>query len=126
MMPSSAELARMRSDMEDATLPDTCNILSLTQASDNEGGLIDTWGTATANVACRLDSVLTGGVGLYGTEQNRVASIKPYSTWTISLPHGTAITAANRVECNSSTFNVVEVDSARSWLANVRATLERV
>ena len=126
MIPDAKELARMRSDMQNYTLPDVCNILSLTQTSDGEGGLTDTWGTATANVACRLDLFTSRGVGIIGAEMVRSASIKPYSTWILSVPNGTTLTSAHRIECNGDTFNVIEVDASRSWGGNVRATLERL
>ncbi len=126
MMPDAAELARMRADMQAATLPDTCNILSLTRTPDGEGGWTDTWGTASASISCRLDLVITRGVGFIGSEQIQSASLKPYSSWVLSVPHGTAITSANRVEVGSDTFNVVECDASRSWAGNVRATLERL
>jgi head-tail adaptor len=112
--------------MEAATLPDVCNILSVTRTSDGQGGFTDTWGTATANVKCRLDLFTSRGVGLVGIEMLKSASLKPFSTWILSVPNGTTLTAAHRVEVGSDTFNVIEVDAGRSWGANVRATLERV
>lgn len=126
MMPSAAELARIRADMEDATLPDTCNILSLSQVSNGEGSMVDTWGTAFASVACRLDLFTSRGVGIIGMEQVQAGALKPYSTWILSVSYGTALTSANRVEVGSGTYNVVEVDAGRSWGGNVRATLEKV
>lgn len=126
MMPDAAELARMRADMQAATLPSTCNILSLTRTPDGEGGWTETWGTVTANVACRLDLVITRGVGFIGSEQLQGAALKPYTSWVLSAPHGTALTDANRVEVSGDTFNVVECDASRSWGGNVRATLERL
>src|SRR5512138_3781816 len=98
MMPSAAELARIQADLEAATLPDTCNILSVTQTRDAEGGITDTWGTATANLACRLDSLASRGLVSAGAEQVVGASLKPYNAWTLTLPHDTTITEANRVE----------------------------
>lgn len=125
MIPSAAELARMRADMENVTLPDTCNILSVTKVSDGQGGVTETWGTAIASVACRLDLFTSRGVGIIGSETVVGAALKPYSTWILSVPYGTALTSANRVEVDSNTYNVVEVDAGRSWGGNVRATLEK-
>lgn len=124
VMPSPAELRRLRADIEDAVLPSVGNILSATETRDGEGGITLTWGTALANVACRLDSVKKNfGVGI---EAEHAASIKPYSTWILTLPYGTAITTYNRFEFGSDTYNVIEVNSNSSWLPNVRATLERI
>jgi head-tail adaptor len=124
MMPSTDELTRIRADMVDATLPSTGNILSLTRTSDGQGGFTDTWGTATASVACRLD-LMTRNLRI-GIESVNAMSIKPYSAWVLSLPNGTVITAANRFEFGDDVYNVVEVNDNSSWLANVRATLEKV
>jgi hypothetical protein len=126
MMPDAKELARIRADMQNYTLPDVGNILQKTQVSDGEGGITDTWGTVTANVPCRLDLVISRGVGLIGMETVQAAALKTYSSWIVSLPHGTAIKTANRFEKGGETFNVVDVDAPRSWLGNVRATLEKV
>lgn len=126
MMPSAAELTRIRADMEDATLPDTGNILSVTQTADGEGGYSESWGTATAGVACRVDLFTSRGVGIIGMEQVQAGAIKPYSTWILSVPYGTALTSANRFEHGGNTYNVIEVDAGRSWGGNVRATLEKI
>jgi hypothetical protein len=125
MMPSSAELARIREDMQATTLPDVGNILALSQ-SRSGGRVTETWGTVTVNVPCRVDLFTSRGVGIIGSEKLQSAAIKPYSTWILSVPHGTAITNANRFEFNGNTYNVTEVDTGRSWGANVRATLEKV
>lgn len=124
MMPDAKELRQLRDDIESATLPDTGHILSLTRTSDGRGGWTETWGTATANVACRLDLVQRNfGVGI---ESVNVASIKPYSTWILTLPHGTAITSAHRFEFGNDTYSVIEVNVNSSWMGNVRATLEKI
>ena len=43
---TTAEITQMRTDVE-TLLPDVGDVLSLTQASDGQGGFTDTWGTAT-------------------------------------------------------------------------------
>ncbi len=126
MMPTAAELARIQDDLEAVALPDTCNILSLTRTSDGQGRWTETWGTATANVKCRLDSQASRGLVTAGAEQVVSASLKPYSDWVITLPHDTIITEANRVQVGSDTFNVTAVDKGQSWGVNVRAMLEKV
>jgi hypothetical protein len=126
MMPSSAELARIRADMEDATLPDVCNILSLSQTSDGQGGLTDTWTAAYTNIPCRLDLFTSRGVGLIGAEIVVGAALKAYTTWILSVPHGTVLTSGDRVSVSGNTYNIIEVDSGRSWGGNVRATVEKL
>ena len=115
---TTAELTQMRADI--ATLmPDTCNILSLTTTSDGQGGYTETWGTATANVSCRLDK-------RSGREAVSAGAVRTFGTWVLTLPHNTTITAAYRVEHGSVTYSVVHVDSDKSWIASVRAELEQI
>jgi hypothetical protein len=105
----------------DELLPDTGNILSATQTPDGQGGYTTTWGTASANVACRLDP---------GRKQNYEAVagavLAPYSWWQLSLPYDVTITEQNRFEVNGVTYNVVHVDNGKSWALNRRAVLTRV
>ena len=119
---TSAELAQMRDDIE-LLLPDTCAILSVTRASDGQGGWTDTWGTATASVKCRLDAI-----NPKGRNQELVigGAVKPFHTYVLSLPHGTSITTANRVEVSGQTFSVTGVDLGKSWSAVVRCIVEIV
>ena len=124
VMPDLRELRRLRHDLEAATLPDVGNILSLTRTSDGRGGWTETWGTVTANVKCRLELVQRN-LGI-GVENVANASIRPYSSWILTLPHGTTFTTANRFEYGGETYNVTEVNANSSWLADVRATLEKI
>ena len=116
---TDAELESMRGAIEEL-LPDTCNILSVTQASDGQGGMIDTWGTATAGAACRLDQARPGTEAIFS------ASVQPFHGYVLTVAHDTTITTGNRVACNSQTFNVVSVDLAKSWDGSRRAYLERI
>ena len=116
---SSSEVTAMRSTLEGHALPDTCNILSVTQTADGQGGFTDAWGTATAGVACRLDNTssreLLSGDG-----------IQHFTGWMLTLPQSTSIAAGNRVEIGSDTYNVVGFDDGKSWKISLRAKLERV
>jgi head-tail adaptor len=114
---SAAELAAIRTDIE-TLLPDTCNILTRTLTPDGSGGQTETWGTATASVACRLDPAR-------GREAEIGGQTEPFYGFILTLPHGTALTALQRVELNSETFAVVSVDTGKSWSASVRGYLER-
>lgn len=121
MLPSTSELERIRSDLENSLLPDTCNILTVTRTSDGQGGFTEAWGTATAstNVACRLD-------GINATEVVAGAGLQAFHTYVLTLPHDTTITTADRVEVGDDTFNITSVDQTKSWSACVRAWLERL
>jgi hypothetical protein len=128
-MLTSAELARIRTDIE-RLMPDTCTILSLTAVSDAQGGFTETWGTATANVKCRLDAAQQGR----GQEALEAGAITPFTYWMLTLPHGTSISTEQRVVVvtagsganSGGTFNVQAVDSGKSWSGCVRATLGKL
>ncbi len=116
---SAAELAQMRTDLEAYALPDTCTILSVTQTPDNEGGMTESWGTATASVACRLDA-------RGGGRADVATSLTPYSSWMLTLPQSATIVAGNRVVHGGYTYAVMAVGDDPSWPVCLRATLERV
>ena len=121
---TTAEITQMRTDVE-TLLPDVGDILSLTQASDGQGGFTDTWGTATANVACRLDPLM-GHTMVGSMETMAGAAIQPYSRFTLTVPNGTAITAANRFLLSGTSYNVISLDTGRSWNLCKRMIVEKV
>ena len=115
---TARELAQMQADIYDL-LPDTCDILSVAYTSDSEGGFAEAWGTATANVKCRIDyrsgrETLTGG------------AIQPYSKAVISLPYSTAISLTNRVKSGDYIWAVKSINDGQSWKAVKRVEMERV
>lgn len=113
---SATELAQMRDDLDDL-LSDSCNILSLTRTSDGAGGWSETWGTATASVACRVD---------HKTAKEQLASgeLRTYQTTMMTLAYDKTITTANRVEIASNTYAVTGVNYSQSWIATKRVNLE--
>lgn len=115
---SAGELAQMRADVVNL-MPDTCDILSVAYTRDGEGGLVETWGTATAGVACRIDYVR-------GDEQIAGGALQSYRRAMISLPYDTALTTTNRIYTDGRTYSVVSVNSGQSWKVAVRAELEVV
>ena len=115
---TTAELAQIRSDIADL-LPDTGHILSLTQVSDGQGGFTDTWGTATANVACRVDAQS-------GKEALESAAIQPFHRYMLTVPYDTTITTANRFYHSTTTYNIISVNDDQSWKGDKRAVLEKL
>jgi hypothetical protein len=116
---SAADLAQMRTDLENVTLPDSCAILSVTTAADGEGGMTEAWGTATASIACRLTAQ-------GGGKSDVAVSLEPYSTSILTIPQSGTVTAGDRIVHNGYTYAVTAVDDDSSWLACKRATLEWV
>lgn len=117
---STAELEQMRKDLK-MLMPAKCNILQATNAPDGAGGVSTTWGTATAgqDVACRLDP-------LRGREQMESYQMQAYQGYMLTLPHGTTITAQNRVEIGSNLYEVLSVDAEKLWSASVRCIVEAI
>lgn len=112
---NDADLTWMREEVEN-TLPDTCNILSVTKTSNGQGGFTQSWGTAVASVACRVDAMKQADAVTVVGEAGRV-----YNRFVVTMPHDTAITAANRIEANGYTLAVETVDPAKSEIACLRA-----
>lgn len=115
----SAEMLAMMQARINQLLPDTCDILSATNAPDGFGGITETWGTATAGVACRLDKK-SGG------EQVSGGAIQAYTGWVMSMPYSVTVTAANRLLHNGITYAVTSVNNDASWKAVTRCEVEKV
>lgn len=116
---TSAELAQIRADI--ATLfPEMCTILSLTKTSDGEGGWTDSWGTATANVPCRID------FGSPSKEQMANNELKPFMQGIVSMAYDVVVTEQNRILLNGTTYSVTGVNSGQSWIGSKQVTVQRV
>ena len=115
---TARELAQMREDIEDL-MPDTCDILSVAYTSDGEGGMTEAWGTALADVNCRIDY-------RSGSEKMTGGAIQPYNKAVISLPYTTALTTKHRVKLDDFVWAVLSVNEGQSWDVVRRAELERV
>ena len=115
-MLDASMLAAMREAIDDL-LPDTCNILSVTRTADGKGGWTETWGTASASVACRLDMKS-------GMEQVQGGGVQPYKSYMLSLPYSTTITTDYRVVHSGITYEVKTVNTSQSWIAVRRVELE--
>ena len=118
---TARELAQMQADINDLleSTNTTCDILSVAYTADGEGGMAETWGTATAGVHCRIDyrsgrETMTGG------------AIQPYNKAVLSLPYNTPISTTNRVKSGDYTWAVKSLNDGQSWQAVKRAELERV
>lgn len=119
---SAADLEMMRGIIEE-TLPDTCNILSESLTSDGQGGVTSTWGTATANAACRLDLQTDTR---FGDLVQAGGALRKQQRPVLSLSHDVTIEAGNRVEIGGATYTVISTNVNTSWKAVARATLELI
>ena len=116
MLPAN-ELAQLRSDIL-ATLPDTCDILSVTRTSDSNGGWTEAWGTASEAVACRMDHKV-------GREMLSGGAVQTYQGNMLTLPYDATVSTANRILYGGNYYNVLAV-SEGSALAVLRVMVERV
>lgn len=119
-MLNTSDLAYMRDSLEQL-LPDTCVILSPTNASDGQGGWATTWGTVAANVKCRIDP---GNKEMY--ERVTGAALQPFSWWQLTLSWDQAIDVTYRVVVNGNTYNVVNHDDNKSWAGTLRVAVMKV
>lgn len=113
-------LTAMRDAIEQL-LPDTCDILSVTNTPDGMGGVTQTWGTATASVPCRVD-LMTNAMN----EMVKGAAVNAYPQYMLSVPYDTTIAVENRILHNGITYAVVKINTSQSWKAVGRAVLELV
>lgn len=103
---STLELAVMRANANDY-LPNTAVIHRLTQASDGQGGFTDTW-AAAGTVSCRI-SPSGGG------ERSVAEKLANVSSWTVTLPHSTVVTTADRLVIGSRTLRIDAMMAPHSW-----------
>jgi head-tail adaptor len=116
---TAAEIANMRTSYDDVALPDTCNILSVTDTSDGQGGITQAWGTTYIGTACRLDTTR-------GYETVQGGAVQAFRQYVLHLPYNTPITEANRVEVGSYTYSIVSVDYGKSWMLDTSCEVERI
>lgn len=117
-MLTDKDLLYMRQTLNE-TLPDTCNLLTVTLTSDGQGGYTEAWGTAVSSVACRLDYKV-------GDERVFGSSVKPYTGWMVTLPYDKTATNEYRIEVGSTTYSVEAVDNNKSWDAVLRCKVNEL
>jgi len=104
-------------------LPDTCNVLSVTRTPDGMGGNTETWGTASSSISCRVD--LDQGQTA-GMERVTADSLRPYTTYILSIPYDTTVTEQSRIEHSGATYAITSVNTEQSWMAVKRCRMEIV
>ena len=115
---SNRDLASIRQAAAEL-LPDRCHLLTKTTVSNGQGGQTATWGTASANVPCRLDM-------MHGMETLTGGALQQYTGYMLSMPHDTTITQSYRVLLNDITYAVKAVNTNQSWPVVKRVELEKV
>ena len=114
----TAMLAAMRVAIS-TLLPDTCNICTITNAPDGEGGVTTTRGTSGTSISCRLDVI-------QGREQVTGGAVQPYTSYMMSLPYDTTVNPSNIIEHNGINYAVKPSNVNQSWIAVKRVELEKL
>jgi hypothetical protein len=117
---TATELAQIRADVADL-LPDTGGaILSTVRVSDGAGGWTETDGTVTSGLAYRLDPVR-------GAQTVSGGALQSFHTFMLTLPYDVTLTAEHRFRASDGqTYDVVSVDSGKSWDVATRAQVEKI
>ena len=118
---TATELSVMRSSIA-LLMPDTCNVVSITNAPDGEGGVTQTRGPTGTSIACRLDVKQGNTTG----EQVTGGAIQPYISYMLSLPYDSTVAPSDLIEHGGVDYMVKTINRNQSWKAVVRVELERV
>lgn len=113
---SANELAQMRRDQDRTLLHETCTLLTAASSTNAIGERTLTWGTAGTAVPCRLmpTPMLPWARGVAG-------QVATQAYWSLTLPHGTAISPGDRVVIDAVTYEV-----SQSWDEETFKTASRV
>jgi hypothetical protein len=119
-MLTAADLSYMR-DSTELLMPDTCNIITITNTPDGAGGQTQTRGTSSA-VAFRLDVISKMGTG----ESVSAGAVQAFMSYKGSLPYDTTVTTDNQILHNGVFYAVTLVNTNQSWIAVKRVDLEKI
>jgi hypothetical protein len=117
---TAGELAAMRGDIE-LLMPDLCQIITITNTADSEGGVTTSRATATA-IDCRLDAVQGVSTG----EQRTGGAIQAYQSYMLSIPYDSVVLPENEILISGVNYAVKSINRGQSWKAVVRVELERL
>src|SRR5690242_8333550 len=121
-MLAAADLDGMRATL-DASLPDTCAIVSGATVPDGAGGSVPVDPESSATVACRVSPASELVRQAEAVEAARIASQAP---WVITFPHGTSVSEDDRVTSGGRTFEVAAVFGPRSFSIDVRVLCREI
>lgn len=116
-----ADLAGMR-EVQERALPGSAVIERKTLAPDGMGGLTEQW-TVIGTAPARLSSQNSRAVAESGANGAQVLSL---THWYVTMPVGTAVTAADRLVVGGQRYEVTEVNNGEHWQTAVRCAVQRV
>ena len=115
---SASDMAYVRAQAETA-LPDIITIERLSQVDDGAGGQTERWDPVYIDVAARL-AERTGREGIIAAREAVAAE------WVLTLPYDQDITEKDRVIHVGLTYEVVFVNTGRSFDTVRRCFLARI
>lgn len=115
------ELAEIRTIANQA-LPDIAIVHRQSLTDDLSGGKLAIW-TPAESVACRLSAV---NVSTRARDAVIGGRIDPAEGWIVSLPVETSINESDRLEINSTLYEVISAKDRRSYDVNLRLICKRV
>ena len=119
-MLTTREVLRLRANIKTA-LPDTAAIVRDTLASDGQGGYTVTTAGTIATVSCRVASM-----GSSSWERQFADRIGTSANYILTMPHGTDVTAKDRIVVSGRTFEVVGLAPRVAWSLAVRVVATEV
>jgi len=120
MLLSPADLVYVRAEAE-GLLPDTCAIQQRQLTADTLGGFTEAWVAAYQDVPCRLaESQARQGEGMWGARESAD------NLWTLTLAYDQAIAGDDRIYHAGLTYEVVFVNTERSYDTVRRVQLRRL
>lgn len=105
---SAAEIAQLRADQE-ASFPDTIDVITVTRVPDGMGGWTDSE-SGTATVPCRIQPALR-----IGTEGVQGSGVYGLSDVLVGMPYDTVVTPTSLLRRNGSTYQAKSVRAPRSY-----------
>jgi hypothetical protein len=90
-----------------------------TNTSDNQGGIVQAWGTVTRNQSCRVDV-------MSGYEKQTDGSLRFMESLEFSFPHDVTIGTDWRIEFAGSQYHITGYDPAQTWAIERTVTVEKL
>lgn len=104
----------------EAALPDLAQVQRVTRTPDGSGGFSTTWATVVT-AACAL-----APADARPPETETAARLATTAAWTITLPAGTDVRAADRIVSGGRTFELTAPAAPRSWELTRRVSATEV
>lgn len=121
-MLTAGELTQLRSDVTEL-LPDTCNIIRNSIASNEYGDSPETGVVVASGAACRVDPFGSSSGQRGGIVAEREASINLFQ---LTIPWSTDVLEGDRVSFSNVTYEIIQLSAAHSNRLVKRAVMAKI